>query len=166
MKSGTTELLKFKSLQRRLRESIRGTVGLLELLWVGTAKNAPRGDVGKFSDEEIAIMLDWDGEAAELVNALVETRWLDRDNEHRLLVHDWQEHCPNFIKGNLAKHGREFARPTAEQDARQPARQVARHTAQNSAREGATNPCHTKTNPASTFPNPSGLRATIGRWWR
>lgn len=38
MKVGTTELLKFQRLQRRLKESIRGTVGLLELLWQRVAQ--------------------------------------------------------------------------------------------------------------------------------
>lgn len=109
MKPKTTELLKFKRLSRRLNESVRGTVGLLEMLWVGTAKNAPGGDIGRFSNEEIAVMCDWEGDPDALVDALVETRWLDRCETHRLLVHDWPEHAPDYVRGNLKRWGRDFA---------------------------------------------------------
>jgi len=103
MKHTTTELLKFKRLQRQLHESTRGTVGLLELLWHGTAKNAPRGDIGRFSNEEIAILCDWEGDPDVLVNALIETGWVDPHSECRLLVHDWEHHAPNFVKGVVTR---------------------------------------------------------------
>ncbi|MBN1851106.1 MAG: hypothetical protein JW829_00220, partial [Pirellulales bacterium] len=61
MKQGTLDKLKFQKLQRRLKESTRGTVGLLEMLWLGTATNCPEGDIGRFTNEEIAIICDWDG---------------------------------------------------------------------------------------------------------
>lgn len=110
MKPNTTDLLKFKGLMRRLGESQRGCVGLLELLWIGTAKNAPRGDIGRFSNEEIAIMCDWEGDPDSLVKALVDSRWIDADPVHRLLVHDWEDHCPDYIKGNLKRWNKDFAR--------------------------------------------------------
>src|SRR5688572_15869320 len=78
MKPKTSELMKFKQLCRRLGESKRGVVGLLELLWNETAKNCPEGDVGRYTDEEIAIMCDWDADPEKLIDALVETKWLDR----------------------------------------------------------------------------------------
>ena len=107
MKSGTPDLMKFKRLQRALGgESKRGTVGLLELLWLGTAKNAYRGDIGKFTNEEIAILIDWDGDSDLLIDALVETGWLDRDKDFNLMVHDWFEHAPKYVKGNIARHGK------------------------------------------------------------
>lgn len=122
MKPKTSELLKFKRLSRRLGESVRGTVGLLELLWIGTAKNCPEGDIGRFTNEEIAIMCDWDGDPDAMVGALTETGWLDACATHRLVVHDWREHAPDYIKGNLAKHGRQFAIATCpEQQSKQAA---------------------------------------------
>ena len=110
MKANTTDLLKFQRLCRRLREPRRGVVGLLELLWNGTAKNAPDGAIGRFSNEEIAIMCDWDGDPDELVAALVESRWLDESAKYRLLVHDWAEHAPKYVHGNLRRWSKEFAR--------------------------------------------------------
>jgi len=113
VKASTPELLKFQKLMRRLKESRRGIIGLLEGLWLATAKNCPQGDIGRFSNEDIAIMVDWEGDADELVAALVECRWLDVCSEHRLLVHDWEDHCPTYIKGNLAKAEKEILTPTS-----------------------------------------------------
>ncbi len=113
MKASTPELLKFQKLMRRLKESRRGIIGLLEGLWLATAKNCPQGDIGRFSNEDIAIMVDWEGDADELVAALVECRWLDVCSENRLLVHDWEDHCPTYVKGNLKKSEREILTPTS-----------------------------------------------------
>lgn len=107
MKANTPELMKFKRLQRRLNDTRRGTVGLLESLWIGVAKNCPEGDVGRFSNEEIAIMVDWEGCPEQLVESLVECGWLDASEEHRLIVHDWAEHCPTYVRGGLAKQRKE-----------------------------------------------------------
>lgn len=109
MKSSTPELLKFQKLMRRLKESRRGTIGLLEGMWLAVGKNCPRGDIGRFSNEEIAIMVDWDGDPDELISALVECRWLDVCDTYRLVVHDWEDHCPTYIKGGLAKRGEAIA---------------------------------------------------------
>ena len=101
MKVGTTELIKFLKLQRRLGQSKIVIVGLLELLWQGTAKNCPDGDIGRFDNEDIAAMVDWPGDSDELICALIDCKWLDENEDSRLLVHDWLDHCPSFVKGNL-----------------------------------------------------------------
>jgi hypothetical protein len=107
MKHQTPTLPKFKKLKRRLGLTRdRDVMGLLESLWLLTQKSAPRGDVGKQLDnEDIAIELEWDGDADELVNALVDTRWLDRCSEHRLVVHDWATHAPRYVHGIVSKRG-------------------------------------------------------------
>lgn len=110
MKSGTPELMKFKRLQRMTGESCRSTIGLLEKMWLEVAKNCPAGDIGKFTNEEIAILLEWDGDPDLLVSALTATGWLDESEPHRLVVHDWADHCPKYVKANLVKHGKQFAR--------------------------------------------------------
>lgn len=109
MKANTPELMKFKRLQRKLNESKRGIVGLLESMWIETAKNCPQGDIGRFTNEEIAIMVDWDGDPDLLVATLVECRWLDACSLCRLVVHDWDDHCPTYVKGGLAKQGKDIA---------------------------------------------------------
>ena len=105
MKHSTTQKSKFKKLQRRLGTTLRETVGTLELLWVATQVNAPRGDIGSLDSEEIAIECDWPGDPDRLVDALIETGWLDIHPTHRLVVHDWHEHAPRYVKGIAAKKG-------------------------------------------------------------
>lgn len=109
MKASTPELMKFQRLMRRLKESKRGTIGLLEGMWLAVGKNCPRGDIGKFTNEEIAIMVDWEGDPDELIDALVECGWLDVCKVERLVVHDWNDHCPTYIKGGLTTKGQQIA---------------------------------------------------------
>jgi hypothetical protein len=59
-------------------------LGYLELLWHLAAEMAPQGDVGRYSDKRLESALDWTGRgrrAGRLIQALVETRWLDADVE-------------------------------------------------------------------------------------
>ena len=112
MKHQTPDSMKFKRLQRRLGESKRGIAGLLELLWISVQVNTPQGDIGRFSNEEIAIECDWPGDPELLVTALVETGWLDECDVNRLLVHDWKEHCPGWVRRQLARHKKDVLEPT------------------------------------------------------
>lgn len=111
MKAGMTSKVKFKKLQKRLGCSVATTIGTLELLWQATVMNAPSGDIGILDNESIAIECGWDGDPDELISHLVDTGWLDECDEHRLIVHDWSEHCPNYIKGNLSNSGKTFSKP-------------------------------------------------------
>lgn len=102
MKLGATESIKFKKLKMRLKLSHWQAVGLLESLWMFTSRNSPLGDIGKHSDEDIAAAIEWPEEPSSLILALVDCRWLDASEEHRLVVHDWADHMPNWLKGNIA----------------------------------------------------------------
>lgn len=166
MKSQTPGLMKFKRLQRVLGETKRGTVGLLELLWIETIGNCPDGDIGRFSDDEISIMCDWEGDAAAMIEALVETGWLDRSEKYRLVVHDWHEHVPNYLRGAYAKHNKRFASECAEQHEEQPAKQEfsVAETVLSSSDSGARtaeNQCllPNLTNSILTNPNQSNISA-------
>lgn len=105
MKHQTPETMKFKKLARRLGVRDYVAAGVLEMLWIATQKNAPRGDIGRWDNEEIAIAIDWEGNADELVDALVDCGWLDRCDQHRLVVHDWHVHAPRYVHGIVAKCG-------------------------------------------------------------
>jgi hypothetical protein len=115
MKSNTTNLLKFHRLHRRIGGAKRCVAGLLEVLWHGVCRNCPHGDIGKFTNEEIAILADFDGDADQLVDDLIETGWLDEHSEYGLVVHDWHEHAPNYVKGNVKLSKLPFA-DTVESD--------------------------------------------------
>ena len=109
MKIDALEHRKRKRLSRALNISRALTVGMLEVLWQLTAREAKQGDIGaKFTDEDIACELDWPGDPEQLVTALVDTGWLDRHPEHRLLVHDWHEHAPSYVGASLARYNKPF----------------------------------------------------------
>lgn len=109
----TTQNAKFRLFVRHLRgvlpplpvdlETV--AVGLLERLWHTAATSAPRGDIGRFSDDLICEMVGWHGESTTLIGLLLECGWLDPSDEHRLIVHDWAQHCPTYVKGNVAQLG-------------------------------------------------------------
>lgn len=112
MKRGTTENLKFKLLQDRLGERRYVAAGLLNELWALTAVSAPDGAIGKFSNQAIALGIDYDSARAdELIEALLETGWLDRlpDERGRLYIHDWHDHCEDAVHRHLARNLRHFA---------------------------------------------------------
>ena len=103
MKRGTPELTKTKRLARRLGVPIYAAVGLLEYLWHWTARNARRGDVGRYDNIDIAEGIGWERDADELVAALTAEGWLDESAEHRLVVHDWQDHADDTTRKALEK---------------------------------------------------------------
>ncbi len=84
-------------------------VGLAESLWHFAGRHAPAGDVGKWSDAEIADSMGWTEPAERLIQALVEARLLDEVEGHRLVVHDWDEHCEDSIHLTLARRTEFFA---------------------------------------------------------
>jgi hypothetical protein len=98
MKRGTPRHPKTDHLMGLLRLERWAAVGVLESLWHFTAGYAPRGDVGRFSDAEIAAGIDWRGDPTQLTQALVQARWLDRCRCHRLRVHDWPEHADQTVQ--------------------------------------------------------------------
>lgn len=78
---------------------------ILEKLWHATITGAPRGNIGKFDNDCIAEMCGWMGDADQLIDLLVDSRFVDRHDEHRLIVHDWHDHAPNHVKGNVTRMG-------------------------------------------------------------
>ena len=113
MKHQTPDSMKFKRLQRRLGVPRVAVVGTLELLWIATQKNAPQGDIGRHTNEEIAIECDWEGDPDHLVAALIETGWLDECDNHRLVVHNWEKHAPGWVTRQLKRHKKELVTPSS-----------------------------------------------------
>ena len=120
MKAGTTAKPKFLTLCRVLEMPRWQAVGLLQTLWDLTADHAPRGNVGKLSDEEIA---DYFGVPVATwrlwCGALVDCHWLVRDDagtydapgmeRFRLVVHHWHEHCEQRARRRVERAREQFA---------------------------------------------------------
>ena len=104
---------KFTKLVRRLRKAFPGlpvdpevvATGILEQLWHFTITSARRGDIGQHDDELIAEACGWLGDPEELISILTDTGWVDHCTTNRLVVHDWNEHAPAFIKRNIDRLG-------------------------------------------------------------
>lgn len=97
-----------KKLARSLRINQAQCIGVLESLWHWAGSFAQQGDVGRFDDEDIAEACFWSKEPRVLIDALLETRWLDADPVHRLLIHDWQDHADEAVRKYLDRHGLPF----------------------------------------------------------
>jgi hypothetical protein len=108
------------ALARKLGIPKHSAVGILEMLWHFTAEYAKDGNIGRYSDEEIAAAVEWQGDAKSLISALVETKWLDEESSlfsgaqpgahhAHICVHDWAHHCDDGVHTFLARAGKLFA---------------------------------------------------------
>lgn len=104
---------KFLRLVRKLRPLANGSIVdadsvatcVLEKLWHAAITGAIRGDIGRYDNDVIAEMCGWLGDSNQLIEILVETGFLDECKDHRLVVHDWDEHAPKHVKGNVTRCG-------------------------------------------------------------
>ena len=89
----------------RLDVSMPTALGHLELFWAFVAKKTPQGDVGKWPDGAIARSCYWEGDPDQFIESLVGAGFVMRDDSHRLVVHDWADHMPNWVRAKLKKEG-------------------------------------------------------------
>lgn len=122
MKKGTENLLKFKKLAHRLEMDLWQVKGILQAIWDLTAESARLGDIGRHTNEEIAMGIGYRGDVEQLIGALVETGWLDRSGAHRLVVHDWHDHVEGWVKKRVERAGERFLSLDVSPDSPPPAR--------------------------------------------
>lgn len=106
MKAEALDHTKMARLQRSLKLARYEAVGILETVWQLTARQAPRGNIGKLTNDDIATFLGWPGgetEADQLVSVLVYSGWLDTHPHYRLVVHDWPDHAEDKTHMRLAR---------------------------------------------------------------
>ncbi|NIQ98263.1 MAG: hypothetical protein GWN87_32065, partial [Desulfuromonadales bacterium] len=88
---------KSKRLARRLEIGRATARGLISGLWSWALLHAPDGDLVGFDGEDIAEAVDFDGDADDLIRALVEVRVLDREGD-RLSIHNWLERGGSYAE--------------------------------------------------------------------
>ncbi len=118
MKREALNHTKMKRLCRRLDVPIYHGVGILESLWQLTAREAPRGDIGKLSNEDIIIGIDYREDEDDLIESLISAGWVDRSEEFRLVIHDWDEHADDAVHMRLARSRAHFCTGRAPKLAR------------------------------------------------
>jgi hypothetical protein len=109
MKRDTPSHPKLVRLARALGVRRYVAVGVLQSLWDWAGRFCPTGDVGRHGFDVMADGIDYDGDPAELVDALVDTGWLDRFDDGRVLLHAWPEHAEDSVHRHLARARMFFA---------------------------------------------------------
>jgi hypothetical protein len=108
MKRETLRHPKTYDLAARLNCDRATALGLLVLLWDFTGDAAISGDVGKWNNGAIARACDFAGDADAFIEALVGAGWLDEVEEHRLVVHDWPDHCEDWVRKKMDRAKLQF----------------------------------------------------------
>lgn len=149
---------KTRKLKRLLRLPLFHILGLLEGLWQLTAEYATDGGIGRMDNDEIADWLEYDGDPQELIDAFIEAKWLDHDEAARLVVHDWIDHCPDYVKKRIRRQspttaGRSKPPPTADGGSQR------RTTA--AIGENVRPTQRNATEPNGTQPNPTEVKASV-----
>ncbi|MHC4616784.1 MAG: hypothetical protein ACYTEQ_03425 [Planctomycetota bacterium] len=126
MKRGTPEHPKMLMLQGKLEVGKCTAVGIMECLWQFTARYAPCGDIGKYANNVIANRLEWEGDADDLINALLDCVWLDPcdDPKIRLICHHWSHHSDPAADKYLSDNGLIYADGSPTRRSRDKSRQV------------------------------------------
>jgi hypothetical protein len=104
-----TDHPKFAHFKSILRLPRGAALGWLECMWHFCSRFTLRGNIGKYPDQAIEAWCEWDGEPGGLIAALIQSRWLDEDSLHRLLVHDWPDHADIQVHTELARKCLRFA---------------------------------------------------------
>lgn len=83
---------KTKKLARKLGISIPAVIGHLHLMWWWAMDYAQDGDLARYENEDIADALLWDGDAAQLVEGLLDAGFIDQQEDGTYEIHDWGEY--------------------------------------------------------------------------
>lgn len=68
-------------------------IGHLHLLWWWCLDNAQSGDLSQIAPEDIAVAMDWPGEASTIITAMMKVGFIDSD----MKVHSWDEYAGKLI---------------------------------------------------------------------
>ena len=94
---------KTKRLARALQISLPAAIGHLHLLWWWALDYAQDGDLHKYTDEDIADAICWDGDAAQIANALITSGFIDQAEGGTRSIHDWYEYAGRLIDQRKAQ---------------------------------------------------------------
>lgn len=87
---------KTRKLMRILGVSKPTAIGHLHCLWWWALDYADDGRLSRYDALDIAIGAEWEGEPADLVAALVQAGFLDRDGD-TLTIHDWDDYAGKLV---------------------------------------------------------------------
>ena len=85
-------------LSRSLRLNIAQTIGHLHLLWHAALEQQEDGNLSKWTDELIAELAGYSGDAPQFVRLLQEFGWFDGK-----VIHDWWEYAGRYLQSKYGK---------------------------------------------------------------
>jgi hypothetical protein len=100
---------KTRKLAATMKIPLLHALGIIEALFIRTYDSAPRGDIGRLTNSDIALDIHHEGDPDELIAALIAAGFLDEDPVHRLVIHDWHVHCNNSTNYRVARSGLNYA---------------------------------------------------------
>lgn len=107
---------KMKKLARLLSISWPEAIGYLHYLWWWALNYAQDGDLTKYEPGDIADAVFWTKEPKELVDALIESGFLDLAEDGELSIHDWFDYTGDlFVKREANRERMRKARAKAKE---------------------------------------------------
>lgn len=82
-----------KTIKLQNRFGFAGIVSL-QKIWLWAAENCPKGILEGVDTECLALLAEWNGDGKEFVDTLLDLKWLEKDQEGRYILHDWEERNP------------------------------------------------------------------------
>ena len=147
---------KLQLLARDLHTDLCCARGVMESLWLVAQTNFPQGDVGRWTDEEIATGMGYSGDAAQLIAVLCKRKLLDviPDADGRLYIHDWHVHAEDWVHARLARAGQTFANGENPR-----LRKLSHSEREKLAQERTTAHNGSRRQPSAASPSPRPIRA-------
>jgi hypothetical protein len=99
---------KTKKLARLLGVTIPAAVGHLHFLWWWALDFAQEGSLSKYDAADISDAMQWEGDADQLIDALVLSGYIDETDEG-LVVHDWAEYAGKLLERRAKDRARKRA---------------------------------------------------------
>ena len=107
---GTLNHLKTRRLAERLDIDLSHALGLIEaLLQVAMEQNPPDGGVGRMTNRDLVFQMRSSIEPDKVIKAMLYAGQLERDENCRLYIHHFHEHCFDYIDNWLARHTLRYA---------------------------------------------------------
>lgn len=94
---------KLRDLARELRLRPAHLMGHLHALWHAALEQREDGDLSSWSDEFIAEMSDFSGDAPQYVRLLTKHGWLDEDRK----IHDWIDYVGMYLTRKYSHNDRD-----------------------------------------------------------
>ena len=94
---------KTKRFSRLAEISLPTAIGHLHLLWWWAIDYAQDGDLSKYDIRDITDAMEWPGDATVLIDAMVKSGFLDRENDTELTIHDWHDYAGRLMEQRKAQ---------------------------------------------------------------